>query len=154
VNAQLKDAAVSFFRVWVITTLGLWIPGLLGWVHEVSEWADQKGAPAFPDPSNLAFLFVAALTAAFPAALAAIVRLLENGFDLKLLPRPAGPNDIPPTPGETGAVSLVMVGCIVAVLGLLLWVLTTLDVVGVVLLVVGVALTIYAAATTHHRTGV
>jgi hypothetical protein len=152
VNAQLKDAAVSFFRVWVITTLGLWIPGLLGWVHEVSEWASQKGAPPFPDPTNLGFLFVAALTAAFPAAIAAIVRLLENGFNVKLLPRAAGPNDIPPTRGETGAVPLLYVGCILAVLGLLLWLATTLDMVGLILLVVGVIVAVYAAATT--RTGV
>jgi hypothetical protein len=90
-RAIIKDAAISFFRVWVITTLGLWIPGLLGWVHEVSEWAEQKGAPAFPDPSNLAFLFVAALTAAFPAAIAALLRLIENAAGTSLLPRPAGP---------------------------------------------------------------
>lgn len=151
-NAQLKDAAVSFFRVWVITTLGLWIPGLLGWIHEVSEWASQNGAPPFPDPTNLWFLFVAALTAAFPAAIAAIVRLLENGFDVKLLPRPAGPNDIPPAPGETGAVPLLYVGCILAVLGLILWLATKLDWPGLVLLVVGVVVAVYAAATST-RTG-
>jgi hypothetical protein len=90
-NANIKDALISFLRVWVITTLALWIPGLLGWIHEVSEWASQKGAPAFPDPTALGFLFVAALTAAFPAALAAIVRLIENYSGHNLLPRPAGP---------------------------------------------------------------
>lgn len=95
IPANIRDAIVAFFRSWVVGTLMLWIPGLFGWVHEVSQWADQKGAPAFPDPSNLAFLFVAALTAAFPAAGMAILRLVENASGRSLLPRPAGPG-VPP----------------------------------------------------------
>ena len=97
IPANIRDALTSFFRVWVIVTISLWIPGLLGWIHEVSEWASQKGAPAFPDPSNLGYLFVAALTAAFPAALAAIIRLIENASGRSILPRPAGP-EVPPAP--------------------------------------------------------
>jgi hypothetical protein len=85
----LKDAAKSALLVWLFTTVGLWIPGLLGWVHEVSSWAQEKGAPPFPDPSNLGFLFVAALTAAFPAAVAGLVRFFENASGIQLLPRTA-----------------------------------------------------------------
>lgn len=144
-NATLKDALVSFFRVWVITTVGLFLPGLLGWIHEVTEWANAKGAPAFPDPSSLSYLFVAALTAAFPAAIAAIVRLLENGFSIKLLPRPAGPNDVPPAPGETGAVSLLIVGLAIAALGLVVLLATTANAVGWILIVVGAAIAVYSA---------
>lgn len=94
-KTNLKDSALAFLRVWVFTTIGLWIPGLLGWVNEVTKWADQKGAPPFPDPSNLAFLFVAALTAAFPAAIAGLVRYIENLSGKSLLPRAAGP-EAPP----------------------------------------------------------
>lgn len=90
--SNFKDAALAALRVWVFTTIGLWIPGLLGWVNEVSSWASQKGAPPFPDPSNLAFLFVAALTAAFPAAVAGVVRLFENASGQNLLPRASGPS--------------------------------------------------------------
>lgn len=90
-RSNLKDAAKSAFRVWIFTTLGLWIPGLLGWVHEVSSWASQKGAPPFPDPSNLGFLFVAALTAAFPAAVAGIIRIVENASGHVVAPRAVGP---------------------------------------------------------------
>lgn len=86
----IVDALKAFLRVWIVSTLMLWIPGLLGWVHEVSEWAAQKGAPPFPDPSNLAFLFVAALTGAFPAIGMGILRLLENASGKSVL-RPAGP---------------------------------------------------------------
>lgn len=82
-----KDAAKSAALVWLYTTVGLWIPGLLGWINEVTNWANQKGAPPFPDPSNVAFLFVAALTGAFPAALAGIVRYIENVSGKSLLPR-------------------------------------------------------------------
>lgn len=85
----LKDALKSAALVWFFTTIGLWIPGLLGWVNEVSSWAAQKGAPPFPDPSNLGFLFVAALTAAFPAAVAGLVRYIENVSGQTLLPRTA-----------------------------------------------------------------
>jgi hypothetical protein len=85
----LKDAAKATLRVWIFTTVGLWVPGLLGWINEVTRWADQRGAPPFPDPSNLAFLFVAALTAAFPAAVAGLVRLFEDAAGTSILPRPA-----------------------------------------------------------------
>lgn len=85
----LKDALKSAALVWLFTTVGLWIPGLLGWINEVTNWANQKGAPPFPDASNLAFLFVAALTAAFPAAVAGLVRYIENVSGKTLLPRTA-----------------------------------------------------------------
>jgi hypothetical protein len=95
-KTNLLDAAKSAFRVWVFTTIGLFIPGLLGWIQEVTQWASQNGAPAFPDPSNLAYLFVAALTAAFPAAVAGLVRLAENYSGHSLAgPRAAGP-EVPP----------------------------------------------------------
>lgn len=90
-TSNFKDAAKSALRVWIFTTIGLWIPGLLGWINEVTQWANQKGAPPFPDPSNVAFLFVAALTAAFPAAVAGIVRIIENASGHVVAPRAAGP---------------------------------------------------------------
>jgi hypothetical protein len=97
-KSNLIDAGKSALRVWAMTTLGLFIPGMLGWISEVTEWASQKGAPPFPDPSNLGYLFVAALTAAFPAAVAGIWRLIENSSGHVLLPRAAGPNQPPPEP--------------------------------------------------------
>lgn len=86
----LKDALKSAALVWLYTTVALWIPGLLGWVNTVTEWASQKGAPPFPDPSNLGFLFVAALTGAFPAAIAGVVRYIENASGKTLLFRSSG----------------------------------------------------------------
>lgn len=88
---NIKDALKAFVRVWIIGTVMLWLPGLFGWIHEVTSWADSKGAQAFPDPSNLAFLFVAALTSAFVAAGAGILRYVENISGHTVLPRAAGP---------------------------------------------------------------
>lgn len=93
----LLDAGKAALRVWVFTTIGLWIPGLLGWINEVTNWANQKGAPPFPDPSNVAFLFVAALTAAFPAAVAGLWRYVEN-LSGHSVGRASGP--LPPAPPE------------------------------------------------------
>lgn len=120
-KTNLKDALIAAVRVWVFTTIGLWLPGLLGWIHEVSKWAEQKGAPAFPDPSNLAYLFVAALTAAFPAAVAGLWRYVENIAGRSFLPRPAGPGT-PSVPGERGAAdtrTIAWIALVVAVIVLL-----------------------------------
>lgn len=84
------DALKSAALVWLYGTVMLFIPGMFGWINEVTEWANQKGAPPFPDPSNLAFLFVAALTATFPAAGAFVVRYIENLSGKQLLPRSSG----------------------------------------------------------------
>lgn len=101
-----RDALRAAVRVWLFTTLGIWIPGLLGWINEVTQWARDEGATPFPDARGLAFLFVAAITAAFPAAITGIVRWLENASGKTLLPRAAGPQTVPASsPGERGAVS-------------------------------------------------
>lgn len=88
-TVAIKDALKSAALVWVFTTIGLFLPGMLGWINEVTQWAAQKGAPPFPDPSNLGYLFVAAITAAFPAAVAGLVRAFENLTGKTILPRTA-----------------------------------------------------------------
>ena len=113
----LQDVLRASFRVWVFSALGLLIPGLLGWINAVTEWARSEGATPFPDAHGLVFIFVAAITAAFPAAVAGLVRFLENASGRSFLPRAAGPRTVPmPGPGERGAVSwLVIVGVAVLV---------------------------------------
>lgn len=87
----LRDALRAAFRVWVFTTLGLFIPGLLGWINDVTGWARANGETPFPDARSLLFLIVAAITAAFPAAVAGVVRYLENLSGTSFIPRPSGP---------------------------------------------------------------
>jgi len=114
-----RDAFKSAFLVWLFTTVGLFIPGMLGWINEVTSWANQQGAPPFPDPSNLAYLFVAALTAAFPAAVAGVVRFVENATQTRLLPRTASaPVRDPraPVAGDHGAVDTRTIAVAAAVL--------------------------------------
>jgi hypothetical protein len=122
-GAALADALKSAFRVWLITTIGLFLPGMLGWINEVTKWAAEKGAPPFPDPSNLMYLFIAAITAAFPAAVAGIVRLLESGTGRSLVGPRASQQPVPLTKqGEAGlsqvgyAVILVLAAVVVVFL--------------------------------------
>ena len=115
----LKDAAKSALLVWLFTTVGLFVPGMLGWIQEVTQWANQKGAPAFPDPSNLAYLFVAALTAAFPAAVAGIVRYIENASGTRLLPRTASAPVPPARRGDRGESTIALIVGVLVVLILL-----------------------------------
>lgn len=115
------DALKSAFLVWVFTTIGLFVPGMLGWIAEVSSWAEQKGAPAFPDPSNLGYLFVAALTAAFPAAVAGLVRFGENLLGKQVLPRTAD-HPVGQHRADRGAAStrtIAIVAAVIAVIVLL-----------------------------------
>lgn len=86
-NARLKDALKSFVRVWAVGTLMLWIPGLFGWINDVTAWAHDQGATPFPDAHGLAYLFVAAITSSFVAAGAGILRYVENLAGTTVLPR-------------------------------------------------------------------
>lgn len=101
-SKNLQDALRSFLRVWIVGTLTLFLPGLFGWINEVTKWAKHEGSTPFPDAHGLVFLFVAAITSAFVAAGAAILRLVENYTGKALLPRPAGP-ETPPRRGEFNA---------------------------------------------------
>ena len=88
----LKDALRAFLRVWLFATIGLFLPGRLG------------------------FLFVAAISGAFPAAIAGLVRWAENIWGFTILPRAAGPGTTPqPPPGERGAADSGVVLCLVGV---------------------------------------
>lgn len=111
----LADALRAFLRVWLFATLGLFLPGLLGWINEVTRWARDNGTTPFPDAHGLAFLVVAAISGAFPAAIAGLVRWAENTWGFTILPRAAGPGTTPqPPPAERGAADS---GVVLALLG-------------------------------------
>ena len=119
-SAAVKDALRSFLRVWVVGTVMLFLPGLFGWINGVTDWAKAEGSTPFPDARGLLFLFVAAITSAFVAAGAGLLRLFENLSGKTLLPRPAGPASVPqPPPGERGAAApglLTILGVVLLVL--------------------------------------
>ena len=58
-----RDAVRRAIRTWLITTLGLLVPGLLGWLHALTAWADGQGSTPFPDAHGLAYLAVSASVA-------------------------------------------------------------------------------------------
>lgn len=126
-NPKIKDALVSFFRTWVVATLVVWLPGLFGWLNDVTAWARDQGATPFPDAHGLAYLAVAAIVSAFISAGMALLRLLENGLGVTILPRPAGPQTVPPAnptpPEDRGAVdtrTIAILALIVAVVVLII----------------------------------
>jgi len=61
-------------RTFLITTIALFVPGLLGWLNEVTKWARDEGSTPFPDGRGLAFLGVSAIV----AGVVAVVNLLWN----------------------------------------------------------------------------
>lgn len=72
-----RDSLKRAIRTFVITTLALWIPGLLGWLNNLTAWARDEGSTPFPDGRGLAFLGVSAIT----AGVVAVVNLIWNGAE-------------------------------------------------------------------------
>ena len=74
-----SDSARRALRTFIITTLALFIPGLLGWLNELTEWARAEGSTPFPDAHGLAYLGVSAIV----AGVIALVNLLWNAVEDK-----------------------------------------------------------------------
>jgi len=72
-----RDAVRRAIRTFVITTLALFIPGLLGWLNALTQWARDEGSTPFPDARGLAYLGVSAIV----AGVVALVNLLWNGVE-------------------------------------------------------------------------
>jgi hypothetical protein len=74
-----QDSLFRAIRTFVITTLGLFVPGLLGWLHELTNWAKAEGEVPFPDGKGLAFLGVSACVAGVVAVVNLIWNVIEEG---------------------------------------------------------------------------
>lgn len=70
-----RDAVRRALRTFIITTLALFIPGLLGWLNDLTEWAHGQGSTPFPDAHGLAYLGVSAITAG-------VVALINLGWNV------------------------------------------------------------------------
>jgi len=66
------------YRIFVVTTLVLFIPGLLGWLNDLMEWADSEGKTNFPDIDALAYLVISAVIAGCVASINLAWHLLED----------------------------------------------------------------------------
>jgi len=65
-------------RTFVVSTLALFVPGLLGWLNELTQWAANQGATPFPDAHGLAYLGVSALTGGVIAAVQFLWNYVED----------------------------------------------------------------------------
>lgn len=97
-----RDGVRRVLRTYLFAFLGTVLPGLLGWLNALTEWARAEGQRPFPDATSLAYLGVAAITAGFIALVNAIVIGLEDATGRGFLRTPP----VRPTPDTRGAVSL------------------------------------------------
>lgn len=113
-----RDSLRRAIRTFLIATLALFLPGLLGWLNALTEWARGEGSTPFPDAHGLAYLGVSAITAGVIALVNLVVTSIEDAYGKGLL------RDVPPAPprGQGGfahawpLVALVAVCVVVAVL--------------------------------------
>lgn len=96
-----RDSVRRALRTFVITTLALFIPGLLGWLNDLTAWASSEGQRPFPDGHGLVYLGVSAITAGVVALVNLAWNVVEDATGKGLL------RTVPPRPphGEGGQVS-------------------------------------------------
>lgn len=72
-----RESVRRAIRTFLITTLALFVPGLLGWLNELTQWARAEGTAPFPDGTGLAYLGVSAIV----AGVVAVVNLGWNAIE-------------------------------------------------------------------------
>jgi hypothetical protein len=65
-------------RVFLIAFAGVLIPGALGWLNDLTQWAKSDGQAPLPSWHSLAFLGIAAIAAGFIALLNAVLTALTT----------------------------------------------------------------------------
>lgn len=119
-----RDSVHRAIRTFVISFLALFVPGLLGWLNELTEWAASNGQKPFPDGTNLSFLFVSALVSAVITLLNLVWNLVEDASGKGFL-RAVPSNNNPPVEGGSIYLSTwvyFLVG--LAFLLLIVWIVT------------------------------
>jgi hypothetical protein len=113
-SAGTTDAVRRAIRTFVFATLGLAIPGLLGWLNDLTSWARDNGTTPFPDAHGLLFLAVSAIAAGFIAVLNFAWAIFENAQPKAAFLRTPPPNQ--PVPGEKGESVLYVLLVVAAVI--------------------------------------
>jgi uncharacterized membrane protein YdfJ with MMPL/SSD domain len=117
-----SDAVRRVVRTFLQAFLGLLLPGLLGWLNALTDWANDGGQAPFPDARSLAYVGIAAVAAGFIAVVTAVMTGIEDltgkGF-LRNVP-PAPPS---PPRNERGSAYVTWSGLALAVLVVVLLVL-------------------------------
>lgn len=84
-TAPSSNSLKRVARTFVIAFLGIFLPGALGFLHGLTDWAGSQGQTPFPDMHSLAFVAVAAIVAGLIALLNLIVVWLEDATGKGLL---------------------------------------------------------------------
>ena len=62
-STTTRDAVVRALRTFVIAFLAVLIPGLFGWLNDLTAWAKSDGQAPFPDSHSVAYLGISAILA-------------------------------------------------------------------------------------------
>lgn len=105
-------------RTFLQAFLGILVPGLLGWLHDLTTWAQGEGSTPFPDGRGLAYVGVAAIGAACIAVVTALWNGTENATGVGVL------RDVParrrrPDTGAVDTRTIAIVALVLAVLVIL-----------------------------------
>lgn len=90
-----RDSVRRAIRTFVVAFLGIAIPGLLGFMNNVTAWAADNGQHAFPDWHDASFILVSAVSAGMIALLNLGVNLIEDATGKGFL-RTVPPKNAPP----------------------------------------------------------
>lgn len=80
-----SDSAKRVYRTFVIAFAAIFVPGALGWLNGLTDWARSEGQAPFPDARSLAFVGVAAIVAGVIAAFNLVVVWLEDATGTRVL---------------------------------------------------------------------
>lgn len=106
-----RDSVRRALRTAIVSSLVLFIPGLLGWLNMVTQWARDEGATPFPDAHGLAYLGVSAIVGGIIGLVQWVLNVIEDGVGKGFL------RDVPArNPGEGGAIERQYILLIIAVL--------------------------------------
>jgi hypothetical protein len=88
-----RESVRRAIRTFLQSFLALMVPGFLGWLHALTEWARAEGQVPFPDGRSLAYLGVSAIVAGVIAVVNLLWNVVEDatgrGFLRNVPPRPA-----------------------------------------------------------------
>lgn len=117
-----RDAVRRAIRTFLITTLALFVPGLLGWLNDLTAWASSEGQRPFPDGHGLVYLAVSAIVAGVVAVINLVWNVVEDAAGKGLL-RTVPPKPTPPDTGVVDTRTIAVVALVLAVIVVLVLVL-------------------------------